>query len=160
MRGVGVLAALATATSTGESALPVMTAADQAAAWQGAGLYPGVDRYRNITLQPGTYLVGAVPGQSNYFTTLSVMQRTGMDVIQYYQGLQIAPNLTNSAYDVVRDGLAIYRVTDSTPAAFSRALANPQHGPGRLPQVFVPDTSSLQRVDTAPFVNKIPEVKP
>lgn len=160
MRGVGVLAALATATSMGESALPVMTAADQAAAWQGAGLYPGVDRYRNITLQPGTYLVGAVPGQSNYFTTLSVMQRTGMDVIQYYQGLQIAPNLTNSAYDVVRDGLAIYRVTDSTPAAFSRALANPQHGPGRLPQVFVPDTSSLQRVDTAPFVNKIPEVKP
>lgn len=142
------------------NATPDLSAAEQAAAWQGSGLYPGVDRYRNITLNPDTYIVGATPGQSNYYTTLSGMRRTGMDVIQYYEGVQVAPNLTNPAYDVVRDGLTIYRVTDITPAAFGRALANPQYGKGGLPQVFVPDFSTLQPAGFIPFINKIPGIKP
>lgn len=137
-----------------------LSAAEQAVNWQGSGLYPGVDRYRNIVLQPDTYIVGATPGQSNYYTTISGMQRTGMDVIQYYKGAQLAPNLTNSAHDVVRDGLTIYRVTDTTPAAFGRALANPQYGKGKLPQVFVPDFTALEPVGFIPFANKISGIKP
>lgn len=119
-----------------------------------------MDRYRNITLKPDTLIVGSTPGQSNYYTTLSGMQRTGMDVVKYYEGVQVAPNLTNPAYDVVRDGLTIYRVTETTPAAFARTLANPQYGAGGLPQVFVPAYSTLEPVGFIPFVNKIPGVKP
>ena len=110
--------------------------------------------------QYDTYIVGATPGQSNYYTTLSGMQRTGMDVVQYYEGVQVAPNLTNAAHDVVRDGLTIYRVPESLPAAFGRSLENTQWGKGGLPQVFVPDYSKLEPVGFIPFANKIPGVKP
>lgn len=113
-----------------------------------------------IPLKPDTYVVGATPGQSNYYTTLSGMQRTEMDVVKYYQGVQVAPNLTNPAFDVVRDGLTVYRVTYAKPAAFGRTMMNPQYGKGGLPQVFVPDYSNLQPIDFLPFVNKIPGVKP
>jgi filamentous hemagglutinin len=111
-------------------------------------------------LKPDTYIVGATPGQGNYYTTLSGMQRTGLDVVSYYEGVQVAPNLTNPTYDVVRDGLNIYRVKESTPAAFGRALANTQYGEGGLPQLFISDYSNLQLVKFVPFINKIPGVKP
>ena len=137
-----------------------ISAAETAAAWQGSGLYPGVDRYRNITLKTDTLIVGSTPGQSSYYTTLSGMRRTEMDVVQYYQGVQVAPNLTNPAYDVVRDGLTVYRATQETSAAFSRTLADPQYGKGGLPQVFVPNYSTLEPVGFIPFINKIPGVKP
>jgi hypothetical protein len=83
-----------------------------------------------------------------------------MDVVKYYQGVQVAPNLTNPAFDVVRDGLTVYRVTEETSAAFARTLANPQFGKGGLPQIFVPDYSTLTRVDFIPFINKVPGLKP
>ncbi|MGN6482548.1 hemagglutinin repeat-containing protein [Luteibacter sp.] len=139
---------------------PQLTASEQAAAWQGSGSYPGVDAYRDISLKPGTLIVGASPGQGNYYTTISGYTRTGGDVISYYQGLQVAPNLMIAARDVVRDGVTIYRVPAETPAAFARALANPQWGKGGLPQIFVPDYSALQPVLTIPFENKVPGVKP
>jgi YD repeat-containing protein len=134
--------------------------AEQAMAWQGQGLYPGVDRYRNVTLQPGIYVVGASPGQGNYYTTMSGLVRTGGDVIKYYQGVQVAPNLTNPARDVVRDGLMIYRVEELTPAAFGITSANPQYGQGRLPQIFISDYSRLTPVQLVPFQNKTPGVRP
>ena len=117
--------------------------------------------YCSIGLFRGLAIIaGSTPGQSNFYTTISGMTRTEMDVIKYYQGVQIAPNLTNPAFDVVRDGLTIYRTTEATPAAFARTLANPQFGSGKLPQVFVPDYSTLQKVDYLPFINKVPGVKP
>ncbi len=125
-----------------------------------SALYPGVDRFRNITLKPDTFIVGATPGQGNFYTTLSGMRRTDMDVVRYYEGVQLSPNLSNPARDLVRDGLTIYRVTETMPAAFGRALANPQHGGGKLPQVFVPNYSTLEPVGFMPFVNKVPGVKP
>jgi hypothetical protein len=137
-----------------------LSPAEQAAAWQGSELYPGIDRYRNILLKPGTYVVGASPGQGNYYTTMSGMARSELDVVRYYQGVQLAPNLTNPAYDVVRDGLTVYRVAESTPAAFSRTLANSQYGAGGLPQLYIPNYSGLQPVEFMPFVNKVPGVRP
>jgi hypothetical protein len=137
-----------------------LSAAEQATAWQGEGLYPGVDRYRDITVKSGTYIVGASPGQGNYYTTLSGMQRSGLDVVRYYEGVQVAPNLTNPAFDIVRDGLSVYRVEQDTAAAFGRSLANAQYGGGRLPQLFLPDYSALTPVEFIPFINKVPGVKP
>ena len=146
--------------ATRSGAASKLTPAQEAAAWQGSELYPGIDRYRNIVLKPDTYVVGAVPGQGNYYTTMSGMIRSELDVIKYYEGLQVAPNLTNPARDVVRDGLTIYRVTESTPAAFARTLTNPQHGAGGLPQIYIPNNSTLQPVGFIPFSNKVPGVKP
>ncbi|OEZ52860.1 DUF4214 domain-containing protein [Duganella sp. HH105] len=137
-----------------------LSAAEQAAAWQGEGLYPGVDRYRDITVKSGTYIVGASPGQGNYYTTLSGMQRSGLDVVRYYEGVQLTPNLTNPLRDVVRDGFTVYRVEQNTAAAFGRALANSQYGGGKLPQMFLPDYSALTPVEFIPFVNKVPGIKP
>ena len=104
--------------------------------------------------------MGASPGQGNYYTTMSGMVRSELDVVKYYEGVQVAPNLTNPAYDVVRDGMTIYRVTESTPAAFARTLANPQYGAGGLPQIYIPNYSTLQPVEFLRFVNKVPGVKP
>jgi hypothetical protein len=163
--GAGPLTAEAAGQYGVDKAGAALSPAETAASWQGSLLYPGVDRYRNIVLQPDMYLVGSTPGQGSYYTTMSGMARTEMDVILYNQGLQVAPNLTNPSRDVVRDGLTIYRVTSPTAAAFGRALANPQLGSGGLPQVFVPADDNglfptLQKIDFIPFVNKIPGVKP
>lgn len=137
-----------------------LTPSQEAITWQGTELYPGIDRYKDITLKPGVYVVSASPGQGNYYTTISGLERTGLDVVKYYEGLQIAPNLTNAAYDVIRDGVIVYRVSESTPAAFSLTRANPQFGAGGLPQIYIPDYLSLQPVEFFPFVNKVPGVKP
>jgi len=44
-----------------------------------------------------------------------------------------------------RPGVTAYEVIRDTPAAFGRAIANPQHGAGRLPQVVVPEYPNTLR---------------
>jgi hypothetical protein len=89
--GGGLARASAARVVTGEAvANKTLSAAEQAASSQSSALYPGIDRYRNITLKPDTYVVGATPGQGNFYTTLSGLQRSEADVIRYYEGVQLA----------------------------------------------------------------------
>jgi filamentous hemagglutinin len=76
---------------------PALSPSQQATAWQGSGAYPGIDSYTDVVLPKGTYVVGAAPGQSSFYTTLNGFNSTDGTAEGYYQALQIQPNLTNSA---------------------------------------------------------------
>jgi hypothetical protein len=124
------------------------TPAELARSWQGSGDYPGVDVYRDITLKKGTVIYGGAPGQSPYYTTGSAISRAGDSATDIFQGLQVAPNPVHG----YRPGMTAYEVIGDVPAAFGRALANPQHGSGGLPQIFLPDwKASLRPIHTAPL---------
>ena len=124
-----------------------------ARSWQGSVSYPGVDSWVDTNLSQGTYVVGAAPEQSEFYTTLEGFNGTDGTAESYYQNLQIGPNTTNPDFPPYRRGVTIYQVnTDGLPAASSNALANPQFGPGGAPQLFIPGyQNSLTPVYSIPF---------
>jgi hypothetical protein len=129
-----------------------LSPSQQARAWQGSGYYPGVDNYVDILLSGGSYVVGAAPGQSVYYTTLQGYLATGGTAKGYYNALQIKPN-TDVPYPPYRDGVTIYQVNGNTSAAYSSATtANPVWGSGGAPQFFIPDfKNSLVPLFSIPF---------
>lgn len=108
---------------------------------QGSGNYPGVDAFRDIVLKKGTVIYGGHPGQSAFYTTASGLRRAGDSASALFTGLQVARHPVRG----YRPQVAAYEVLEDVPAAFGRAIANPQHGPGGLPQVVVPDYQSVLR---------------
>jgi RHS repeat-associated protein len=115
---------------------------------QGTREYPGIDRFRDITLKKGTILYAGYPGQGHFYTTYSAMRRVGGSASTFHRGLQIAPHQTKP----LRSRYAAYKVLDDTPAAFALATANTTHGHGWLPQVVVPSyRSSLQFLGDVPL---------
>jgi hypothetical protein len=123
------------------------TPSQQAQAWQGKGAYPGVDRYRDITLKKGTIVYAGDPGQSSYHMPASALRRANGSRSQLFQGLQVQPHPKFGYRPAVR----AYEVTQDTPAAFGITRANPQHGAGGLPQIFVPDYSNFKPLATTPL---------
>jgi hypothetical protein len=130
-----------------------LSPAQLAQSWQGKGAYTGVDTYVNTTLPEGSYVVGAAPGQSAYYTTLEEFSKMDGLADTYYKKLQIQPNLTNPEFPPYRDGVTIYKVNhSSTQVAQGNALANSQFGPGGAAQLFVPDYArALTPVYSIPF---------
>ncbi len=114
---------------------------------QGSGAYPGIDTFRDITLRKGTIVYGGHPGQSAFYTTASGLKRSEGSASLLFQGLQVARHPTRG----YRPGVMAYEVVEDVPAAFGRALANPHHGAGRLPQIVVPGFEAALRP-----VNMIP----
>lgn len=106
---------------------------------QGSGSYPGVDTFKDITLKKGTVIYGGAPGQSNFYTTASALERSGGSSSSLFQGLQVSPH-PSFGY---RPGVTAYEVMDDLPAAFGRTLANPQHGAGGLPQIVIENYDSV-----------------
>lgn len=104
-----------------------------ARSWQGSGNYPGVDIYKDITLKKGKVIFGGAPGQSNFYTTASAVERSGGSASKLFGGLQVSPHKQFG----FRPGVTAYEVLDDVPAAFGRTLANPQHGAGGLPQIVI-----------------------
>ncbi|HKX58891.1 MAG TPA: RHS repeat-associated core domain-containing protein [Steroidobacteraceae bacterium] len=130
----GAIGAVRAGTSTaGASAI--------ARSFQGRGRYPGIDRFRDITLKKGTLLYAGYPGQSAFYTTASAMRRAGSSASVLFQGLQVAPHATKGP----RVRAAAYEVIEDAPAAFALAIANPGHGSGWLPQVVVPSYMTTLR---------------
>jgi hypothetical protein len=121
-----------------------VNSAKLARGWQGKGSYPGIDSWRNITLKDGKYVVGGLPGQSNYYTTLSGLKRSGLNRNNLFKGLQVSKH-PQFGY---RGQVGIYRVRGNNPAAFGTTYANSQFGSGGLPQIFMPDYSGLQLIHT------------
>jgi uncharacterized Zn-binding protein involved in type VI secretion len=124
-----------------------LTPSQEARSWQGKGDYPGVDTYRDITLKKGQVIYAGDPGQSNYYTTASAVQRSGGDAQTLFEGLQVKPH-EQFGY---RPNVRAYEVTEDTPAAFGITRANPQFGEGGLPQMYVPDYSTLKPLDATPL---------
>jgi RHS repeat-associated protein len=62
-----------------------------AKAWQANAGY-GVDAWRDITLKEGSYVAGGLPGQSNFYTTMSGLNRSSLNKSALWDGLQVAPS--------------------------------------------------------------------
>ncbi len=108
----------------------------------------GVDTWRNITLNEGSYVVGGLPGQSNFYTTISGLNRSGLNKSAFWDGLQVPPSTKGLG---LRPQVGIYEVPGNTSAAFGTTYANPTLGAGGLPQIFIPDYSKLKLITTLPL---------
>lgn len=122
--------------------------------WQGKGNYPGVDNWRNITLKKGTHVVGGVniengimSGQSNYYTTTNGALRSNFLQKDFFGGVQVMPHRTFG----LRNSIGIYEIPSNRYGAFGTTYANPQFGSGGLPQIYIPDYSSLKLLYTIPL---------
>ncbi|MBD2768831.1 hypothetical protein IC235_13125 [Hymenobacter sp. BT664] len=125
--------------------------AAQAAGFQGKGNYPGVDKWRNVTLKPGTVVHAGEPGGGNFATTGRGLQKAAGSASKFSQGLQVGPHPVHG----YRPGTAAYEIKSPTPAAMGTTLANPQHGSGGLPQLYIPnlqDKNVAVKGPTTPFV--------
>ncbi len=116
---------------------------ETAASWQGSGAYVGVDKYTDTVLREGSLVVGAVPGQSPYYTSMHGFESTGGSAKGYYEGLQIQANLANPKYPPYRNGVTIYKVMSDVKVGSGNALANPQFGVGGVGQVFIPNFENV-----------------
>jgi hypothetical protein len=115
---------------------------------QGTTKYPGIDRYKDITLKKGTILYSGFPGQSSFYTTTSAIRRSGNSSEVLFKGLQIKRHETKG----FRSRIAAYEVVADTPAAFGLAIANIEYGAGWLPQVVVPSyATSLKFITDLPL---------
>jgi hypothetical protein len=108
---------------------------------QGNDRFPGIDRFKDITLKKGTFVYAGFPGQGYFYTTHSAIRRAGNSALALNRGLQIAPHRSKP----LRARYAVYEVLDDTPAAFALTIANPKYGPGWLPQIVVPSFQSSLR---------------
>ena len=122
---------------TGES--EKISPSEIARSWQGQGAYPGIDKYRDITIKRGTVIYRGEPFGFEYFTTGRAIQRSGNDATILFEGLQVQrhPQLG------YRPGMTAYVVDDDIAVAFGITKANPQYGSGNLPQMFVTDANVL-----------------
>lgn len=112
----------------------IQSATQFARSQQGLGNYPGIDRYREITLKKGTVIVqGAGGNQTPFFMPQSAIRKSGGSKTKLFQGLQVAPHPTKG----YRNGVTYYVVQKDTKVAFGRTLKNPQHGKGGLGQIVV-----------------------
>jgi hypothetical protein len=115
---------------------------------QGSGAYPGIDRYRPVVLREGTLIAGGAPGQSNFYTTLRSVARSGGTREGLAQGLQVAPHPAKG----YRPGVTVYRVRSDTQAAIGKVRANPQYGPGGSSQIVIDDyASALEELYSIPL---------
>ncbi|MGH8130065.1 MAG: RHS repeat-associated core domain-containing protein [Steroidobacteraceae bacterium] len=115
---------------------------------QGTGKYPGVDRFKDITLKKGTIIYAGFPGQGYFYTTASALRRSANSASALFDGLQIVRHQTKGH----RSRVAAFEVLEDTQAAFGLALANIDYGAGWLPQVVVPSfQTTLRYLDDFPL---------
>lgn len=132
------------------------TPADLARGFQGSGNYPGIDRWKDIILKKGTIVYAGEPGAGGFFTTGRAVESAGGDATKLFEGLQVASKEIQPGVFTYRPGVTAYEVLEDTPAAFGIVRANPQHGPGGFPQVYVPNfKDTLRPFVSYPLTNRI-----
>ena len=110
-----------------------------AKSWQGSGKYPGIDKYKDITLKQGKIVYRGEPNGTEYFTTKSAIERSGRNATKIFEGLQVEKNPIHG----YRGTMQGYKVVKDVNAALGITKANPQFGKGGLPQVFVQNVEEL-----------------
>ena len=93
-------------------------------------------------------IAGGLPGQSNFYTTLSGLNRSGLTKNSLWDGLQVPYSVKHGGY---RSTMGLYRISESMEAAFGTTYANPTLGAGGLPQLFLKDYSKLELIGTVPL---------
>ncbi|WP_273702697.1 peptidoglycan-binding domain-containing protein [Thermoanaerobacter sp. A7A] len=136
-------------TSVKETAISPSKLAQMA---QGKPPYPGIDRFRDITLKEGKIIYRGEPNGTEFFTTESAIRRSEGDAEKLFKGLQVEKH-REKGYRKVMVG---YKVTKDTKAAFGIAKANVKHGEGGLPQIFVPNVKELEQKGILVPVKEIP----
>ncbi|MDR3503548.1 MAG: pre-toxin TG domain-containing protein, partial [Legionella sp.] len=118
--------------------------------FQGSRDYPGIDKYRDITLKKGTIVYAGEPGVTGFFTTSSAIRRSKLDATALFEGLQVSPR--NGLY---RPGVTAFEIIEDTPVAFGITRANPQYGVGGLPQLYIPNYANITKpVISYPLSNR------
>jgi len=116
---------------------------------QGSGAYPGVDKFKDITLKKGKIVYGGAPGQTSFHTTASGLSRAGGSSSKLFKGLQVGKAGPNRPSHPItgkyRPGVTAYEVIKDAPSAFGRTINNPQFGPGKFPQIVVENYSEYLR---------------
>jgi hypothetical protein len=92
-------------------------------------------------LKKGTLIFSSYPGQGHFYTTGSAISRIRNSASAMNRGLQLAPHRSYPP----RARYAAFEVMEDTPAALALTIANPQYGPGWLPQIVVPEFQSSVR---------------
>jgi hypothetical protein len=123
--------------------------------WQGSGKYPGVDNYKDIIIKKDTVIYRGEPYGTEYFTTKSAIERSGMDATKIFEGLQVEKNPIHG----YRGTMQGYKFNEDIAAAFGITKANPQFGQGGLPQIFVPNVQDLINKGVLVPVDSIPLIK-
>ncbi|CAM4430264.1 MAG: hypothetical protein LEGION0403_FIIPPAGN_02215 [Legionella sp.] len=93
--------------------------------FQGSRDYPGIDKYRDITLKKGTIVYAGEPGVTGFFTTSSAIRRSKLDATALFECLQVSPR--NGLY---RPSVTAFEIIEDTLAAFGITRANPKYGVG------------------------------
>ena len=103
-----------------------------------------------MTLKSGTVVHAGEPGAGNFATTARAVQRAGGSASKFSQGLQVGPHPVHG----YRPATAAYTLTTDTQAAMGTTYANPQHGVGGLPQLYIPNLPNVAAKGTVtPFIN-------
>ncbi len=116
-----------------------MTPSELAKSWQGTDDYPGIDRYRDITIKKGKIIYRGEPNGTEYFTTKLAIERSECNATKIFEGLQVEKHSVHG----YRSNMQGYEATINIDAAFGITKANPRYGKGGLPQIFVPDAEEL-----------------
>ncbi|WP_127479578.1 hypothetical protein [Nocardioides pantholopis] len=116
--------------------------AARAREWQGSGAFPGIDDYRNVTLETGTTIEVGFPGISNYAAPGGNAAAHGNSAPDVWEGLQVGPNVHDYRGSVVE-----IQVNNPVPAATGETLANPQYGAGGTQQYFLDIKEGLSSGD-------------
>ena len=107
---------------------------------QGGEHFPGVDRYRPVTLTPGTKLVKLEPSSSGYFIPHEEYQKSQGNSRNLSTGVQVAPRkriINGQKFYDYRSELSVWTVEKPIRAVQGPTLANPQYGNGGMRQIHI-----------------------
>lgn len=124
-----------------------VTPSDLARGFQGSPGFPGVDRFRDVTLREGQLIVAGEPGLSGFFTTLQGLRRSNNDAPALFNGLQVPPRTSSNGVTSFRPNAGIFEVLREQPAAvgIARAQSSSDFGVGGFPQAFLPEVQARVR---------------
>ena len=111
------------------------------ARWQqGSGEYPGVDKFKNSSLNKGDVIYRGEPNGTGFFTSQEAIESSGRNAKTLFEGLQVKEH-PKFGYRKTMQG---YMATENgIPTATGKALNNPQFGDGGLNQTYVPNSEEL-----------------
>jgi len=109
---------------------------------QGGDRFPGIDEPRLKTLPQGTILIKFEPSQSGFFVSEQPVNQLDGNSKELAKAFQIAPRAQTIdgrlVYDY-RERASVFVTSREIEVAASRALANPQYGPGGPEQIHIAD---------------------
>lgn len=103
------------------------------------------DRYVATTLKQGERVYGGLPGQTEFYTSETSIERSELDSVKFFRGLQVAKHASRG----YRRTIGVYEVQNTIRVPAGKALANPQFGEGGFDQYVISNYQHvLKLVDT------------